>query len=140
MKSIKNKIAKLWRKWTPLLFGLFMGLGLIGFILLFPMDLDDNATCLYESIIQNDQAVTPVNLAQAVHGAVPRQDADLLSPEQLTRRMNYIRLHNYMNIYLLWWWGSTGLFIFGMVKLYKRRTQLKQLPAASVELKMGNQN
>ncbi len=139
MKRIANKVTKFWSKGAPTIFGLFLGVGLIGFMLFFPLDLANNATCLYESIIRSDQPV-PVNLAQTIAGAAPGQEINRLSHEQLTRRINDSRFHNFRDVYLFWWWGSTGLLIIGVYKLYKRRIQLKQSAPALLDPKMGNQN
>ncbi|MCF6239681.1 MAG: hypothetical protein L3J79_12920 [Candidatus Marinimicrobia bacterium] len=138
MKSLRNSVQGKWNRFVPALFWVFAIVGFIGTILFFPLDLANNATCLYEVINQGGQPV-PVDLVQAVHGAVPTKGASELSAEELTMRVNFIRLHNYMDGYLLWWWGSMGLLIIGITKLYRRRVLRKQSESVSHNPKMGNQ-
>ena len=121
---------------TPAIFWVCTLVGLTGTILFFPLNLSDNATCLYEMHKQNVEPV-PVDLAQAVHGVVLTNVADEISPEELAKQMNFIRMHNYMAGYLFWWWGSMGLLIIGIIKLY-RRQMLPKLVSVSHNPKMGN--
>jgi len=125
MKSLRNKITGLWNRIPAAFFGLLTLTGLIGSILFLPMNLDDDSACIFEMASRNDQPV-PVSFARAVPGIMPITAISHISPKKFVKQQNHIRLYNYMNRYLLWWWGSIGLLILGVTSLYNRRMLARQ--------------
>jgi len=137
MKNSQKRISFQQLRTTPKRSIIFLLIGLTGFLLFFPLNLSNNATCLYDSLNRGDQSgiasYTPVAFTfQATSG-----EDQLNSKDQLYLR-SHLRLHSYLHDYLILWWGSVALFIWGVTMLYNKRGLLKQLMQLSHDPKMRN--